>query len=268
MNTRKLIWISTMAVLAMAMLAAPTRAVEAPMGTMTLFDPEDTFINSLDIPTHPLAEYNYGGLYSCGACGGNVVRADIQKRPLLKFDLSGLHSGHVEITEATLRWRTTFRIGTVGSFAFHRLTEPWVEGTGGTTSINGDFQAGSVSWDAREEGAAVDDPTGQVDWATPGGTFDATPFHTANNVTTANQQAFTFNQDGLDVLTDWANNPANNHGFIILVSPDTFETAFYNSERAFSTDDERPRLDVTWIPEPASLSLLAAGLLIGARRRR
>ncbi len=75
--------------------------------------------------------------------------------------------------------------------------------------------------------------------------------------------------DVTDLVTQWLNGTYENQGFLILSQDAAAGTSrrFYNSEYT-SVPDRRPKLTLTYVPEPASLLALALGLPLAFMRRR
>ena len=270
-----------------ATLLAP--AVPALALSMVLYNPDDAFLNQYsDGGSFPLREHNFGATV-CGPCGGTVVRADYSavavssdsvKRPLMRFDLTQLPA-NVEITGAELWLRVSHNPGAGPDsnnqvvYFFHEVLESWVEGT--QTALNGGHQPGAVSWDARMEGAALGSPVGEVPWATPGGTFAATAFAGAGPFAVhGGGGVFSFDfapggtGNGVQVLQNWYDSPADNHGFTILIwlagsntDDRDLETAWYSSEATGIPDAARPQLEIFFdIVDPPPQTNFTTGVVL------
>lgn len=153
------------------------------------------------------------------------------------------------IVSATLKFvNLVSQSATRGSV--YRMLKPWAETT--TTGNN-------------------QDTTGPTPWATPGlgiGTdIAASPF-ISNQAFPAVSPLSIHAFDLTSELQFWLDNPASNYGVAFLAAVNSPEVSWGDVNRADASGTEKPRLEVTFVPEPSSVLLGGAGLLILLRRRR
>lgn len=132
------------------------------------------------------------------------------RRVLLRFDLSAVPAGAV-VDTVTLQMVVTMvppGFATPAPGYLHRVGASWVEGTSSAGGGGGAEEVGAVSWNAREHGV--------LDWSAPGGDF--APAASANTImpdSVGGTAVWTSPQMVADVQ-DWVDNPASNHGWILI----------------------------------------------------
>ena len=147
------------------------------------------------------------------------------RRALVQFDLSSL-PGSACVDSARLKLRLTAVQNAPRTFAVHRLTQSWTEGTGGPNT--------GVTWTRRD---AV------VGWTVPGGDFVS--------AATASTSTGTTN----DVFLQWDVTPdvaafiagtATNDGWLVKDANEGSGNEFRFASRETSTVANRPHLEITF----------------------
>lgn len=183
------------------------------------------------------------------------------RRGLLWFDIASELPAGVTIVDVIL----TMSQPPVGQPAaqrvdLFRLTAPWQEGgnstanppAGGAPATNG-----SATWRYSAFNT--------TEWTTPGGDFD--PLSRAFAMVHGDSIDTVHTWSSALLVTDvqnWLDNPGQNHGWIAIgvESANNLMRRFYSREAAGGpvvADDIRPALTITYIPQPASIGLLALG---------
>lgn len=161
------------------------------------------------------------------------------KRALIHFDLTSLPSD-VIITKATFEAYQTDNLYIVpNGFNIHAVTSSWTEG--------------NVTWNNQP---TFGDFLGNMD-----SKIDAIVSFQNNNLT--------------QIVSDWHTNTTTNYGLRFKLPDETLGTGHsgtwgdtFASRENVATNYIPPRLDIEYIPEPATLSLLALGGIALLRRRR
>jgi spore coat protein A len=166
------------------------------------------------------------------------------RRSLVRFDLGTIPAG-ATVQAATLTLYNE-EATNVADVTLHRVTESWGEGASLATG-NGDAGAppstGDATWIHRSYPA--------TNWVTAGGSFAATA-SAAASVTAAGSYAWNTPALAADVQA-FLDDPAANFGWIVRGK----ETGAGNALKSFDTRESadparRPRLEVTYVPPPAS----------------
>jgi hypothetical protein len=214
------------------------------------------------------------GIFS-GANGAGSPR-----RGLIAFDIAGNLPPGAYIQSAVLgMYLGNAPNSNPQNVELHRLAVNWGEGTAGSSSptVSGagngfDAGVGDATWNTPTSGSGA--------WTNPGATGD---FIAAASATTAVSgpvdTSFTWNSAGLlDDVRGWYTNSATNFGWLLFNAGEGSSQsvkAFYsrsatqNASGGTLNPEFRPRLIITYIPEPATITLFVlAGPLAILRRRR
>lgn len=170
-------------------------------------------------------ERNYGtaGLFWLSNSAG------VLHHGLLQFDLSDLPIG-AEVISATLDLNVTRTDAGVSIILnAHRVTQSWVQGSGGTSGLS---PADGATWDTYD---------GTNLWVTPGGDYDPTVMA---SVSIPDLLGGKYQLDISSLVEGWVQGQYLNYGLLLAVSSDTLKTHVSTSNTATAT--ERPRLTVTY----------------------
>ena len=167
-----------------------------------------------------------------GADGSLRVKAQAGslRRSLVQFNLSGIPATGC-VQTATLKMTLTSVGRSARSYAVHRLSSAWVEGTSASSS--------GVTWQRR---------TATVPWSLPGGDFATNATATASTATTAGSVV------QWDVTADvraFVGGTTNN-GWIVKDTAESANAEFVFGSRENGTVSKRPQLQVTVVPGPCS----------------
>ncbi|MCD4824315.1 MAG: DNRLRE domain-containing protein [Phycisphaerae bacterium] len=158
-------------------------------------------------------------------------------RSFIQFDLSGIPAGQT-IDSVTLSLYKYGHYGTVVVDAtLYQITESWDEST---LTYNDEPSYGSTAIASR---------------SMTGGETNGWKTWEDTNLTS--------------LVQDWYDGTTTNYGLVLRVQTNIGNSniAFYSSD--YTTDASlRPKLDVTYTPEPATMTLLLLGLPLALRRRR
>ena len=212
--------------------------------------------------------------------------ATTSKRALVGFDIAGNIPAGATIVSVQLGLTFGMAAGSGGTLGngdqtprqidLLRMTSDWIEGASGTgsTSIGGTGQgfaanAGAPTWNNRVHPSTP--------WSTAGGGGDFVGAVSASTVVgnPTTNAVFTWGSTASMVadVQAWLDNPSQNFGWILKANDESATQSF----RAFFTHnstnaDFRPTLNVTYVPEPSALALLASGALglacVALRARR
>ena len=189
------------------------------------------------------------------------------RRGLLEFDLTSIPAGAF-ITGASL----TLTLDSGGNtssptIAVHRVNTEWGEGSVSTGGGNGAAaNAGDATWNSSQHTIST--------WTTPGGDYNATA--SATQTVAGNTQFSTFTWDSSTnpaLLADvqaWFLDAASNHGWELINSLEGNNQSVKGFFSREATAANRPSLSITYVPEPAMLSLVAgaAPIVLACRRRK
>jgi len=245
---------------------ASATVIQLQDGTNGYDGTEDTFLerNSNNSPDL-IRDQNFGGAPFLRTFNRSARDA----ATVIRFDLSPLLEA-VEINSARLIMTTEnqdFSSNPDNTIELFRVSNPdadWVVGTS-----NGAMEPGAATHDEKQQGIAG--------WSQ--GSLDAKTLFVGTNglLSSINSMAAdnaqnTFDLGGdLSFLIDWAKDPSENAGFMLVSRQgDAYliNNAFHSSEA--STVAFRPilEIDFTPVPEPGSAVLLLLSLPLVARRRR
>src|SRR4029079_6670684 len=189
------------------------------------------------------------------------------RRGLIQFDVAGGLPAGVTIVDASLTLTLEMaNNATARSISLFRLNSDWGEGTAGAGTLTG---GGSPAADG--DATWTEAKHNQVNW-TAGGDITTPASATLSVAGSTVGTAYTWTSAGLlNDVKDWYANPATNFGWD-LVNADEGITqsvkAFYSREYTVNTA-LRPKLTITYVPEPTAIILaLSASPLFLLRRAR
>ena len=171
------------------------------------------------------------------------------RRTLVHFDLSALPDAAV-ITQASLSLRLSLQVSQDYSMSAHKVTASWGEGNSNAGSQGGAGTTPSTNdatWHHRFYST-----TSPTLWTNPGGDFIATASATRviGNFLSEPTQAWT----GAGLLNDvqsWIDQPAENHGWILLGEEVEAYSAQRFDSREAATAQNRPKLVLSYLAAPA-----------------
>jgi glucose/arabinose dehydrogenase len=195
-----------------------------------------------------------------GKVGSTQLGAEKLRRALVKFDLSSIPQEAI-IDSVTL----TFEINQVpmttpggGIASLHRVTSSWGEGS---THANGNEGQGGAA--ANDDATWIHRFFPGTNWVTVGGDFAGTASATEGYGLTLETLTFDSTAALRSDVKAWVNNPASNHGWILLGN----ESLPYSARRVYSRESvafEVPTLTVDYtVPSPTDnldLTEIASGL--------
>ncbi|MCK4456736.1 MAG: DNRLRE domain-containing protein, partial [Thermoplasmata archaeon] len=166
-----------------------------------------------------------------GASVGLVVESSDPQRILVQFDLLALQ-GLGLITQAQLRLNLeSAESDNPVNVSAHQVMSSWVEGTG-----DGNPTGDGVTWETRD---------GVINWATPGGDFNATAEFVLTDVT---NQTINHWWDITALVNDWHLGTRTNYGVLLMAEDALYLLSGkqFNSKE-FSSPGRRPRLRVDYV---------------------
>jgi hypothetical protein len=208
---------------------------------------------------------------SAGGQNGIFVGANNSANParrgLIQFDVAGGLPAGVTIVDASLTLALEMaNNATARQISLYRLNSEWGEGTAGAGTLGGGGSPandGDATWTEAKHN--------QVNW-TGGGDFTASASATLSVAGSAAGTTYTWTSASLlNDVKDWYANPATNFGWDIISADEAVAQSvkvFYSRE--FSTASVRPKLTITYVPEPTAivLALLASPVLLLRRERK
>jgi hypothetical protein len=190
------------------------------------------------------------------------------RRGLVQFDVAGGLPAGVTIVDASLTLTLEMaNNATARAISLYRLNTAWGEGTAGAGMLSGGgFTAadGDATWSEAKHN--------QVNW-TAGGDIITPASATLSVAGSTVGTTYTWSSAGLlSDVKDWYANPATNFGWDLVNSDEGITQSvkvFYSKE--FTTNTSlRPKLTITYVPEPTAivLALVASPLLLLRRGRK
>jgi hypothetical protein len=174
-----------------------------------------------------------------GPTGGNAIR-----RALLEFDVaSAVPAGStVDSVNLTMNMDTTVAGST--SVELRRVTAEWGEGASNALLEEGEGAAAAAG-DATWLHTFFNTST----WAAAGGDFSGT---VSSSVSVGNPGSYTWSTSAQLVadVQDWLDNPADNHGWIVIGNEASPSTAKRFLSREHPTVANRPELVIDFTPPP------------------
>jgi len=178
-----------------------------------------------------------------------------QMQSFVQFDVSAIPPAQ-DVEHAELRLynhQTTWAGRADCTVAVFSITEPWIEGNGGTD----------------------DDPPGELVWnnkpANGPSALDEILFHgdgTGSGASTSITPQEWRSWDVTEAVAAWHEGTAPNYGLLLTKGATGGDLHVHFRSKDYSGGEFAPMLVVTYVPEPASLSLLGLGALGLLRRRR
>lgn len=196
--------------------------------------------------------------------GSNNAAGPPSRRGLVQFNLSSIPAGST-ITGATLTmYLEMANNATARTIDLHRLNVGWGEGTAGAGQLNGaGFAAatGDATWTEAMHSV--------TNWPA-GGDFQSAVSASASISGTTVGAPFSWTSATLlSDVQSWYANASSNHGWEMISNGEgtggSVKT-FYTKE--FTDVTLRPVLSITYVPEPATLGLLALAVPVYASLRR
>ena len=215
--------------------------------------------------------YNNGNNGGANYIYANQTTTWEERRALIGFDLSSLTGQGLTVNSTTLKLASMAGASpdnvNVSFYPVAAANAGWVQGTNG--SVVFPANAGESTWNHKIHPNT--NWAGSPGLSTPGTDYINTPAATGvYNPTTTDGTIISFALTP-SVVQSWIDTPANNAGLLLLTDNDSTNgyyrfAQYYSSE---ATANLRPvlELEVTAVPEPASLGLLAVGGLLMSRRR-
>jgi hypothetical protein len=168
-----------------------------------------------------------------------TTKTNAKRRGLLVFDIAGSIPSGSTITSAVLTMTVSNTIAGPESVTLHRVTSAWGEGTSNAGASNDGDGATSTPNDATWIHTLF--PNSR--WITPGGDFDAAPDGQAS---VASSTGVWQSPAMTTRVQQWLDNPATNHGWIV-VGPETRPTTAKRFDsREHPTAALWPTLTVTY----------------------
>jgi len=198
-----------------------------------------------------------------------VLASGTTRRALIRFDLSSIPAGS-RVVSASLDFFVV-RARDEHNTSLHRVLAAWGEGAsnGGDAGVGAPAQPGDATWSHRVWPGTP--------WSQRGGDFVATV--SAVRSVGFGPASYTFNSTPALVadVQGWLQNPASNHGWILIGDDQGNQNAKRLASRQSGNASARPTL-VLGVPPaeadngdiplpPWALALLAAGLAAGLARR-
>lgn len=195
-----------------------------------------------------------GDLYVGRTKAGGVRRA------LVQFDILGNVPAGASIDSISVSFvQTQINGGATGNFELHRLNQAWGEGTAAGAGQGATAGAGDATWSSAANGSTL--------WATAGGDFAATSGTTTFS-TPLTAYVFASSAGLVADVQNWLDTPSSNFGWLLRAADEVNNTARELGSRSSSTQAPSLVINFTPVPEPTTVSLFGAMLLLGCGSRR
>lgn len=185
-----------------------------------------------------------GGNFSFYAGRAGTLTAWPVRRGLVAFDTSSIPPGST-ITNVQLRLYMSMTSSGAKTFAAHRVTTGWNEGsTVGASGNGGAAAVGDVTW--------FHTFWNNQFWSAPGGDYAPT----ASASVSVNAIAYYTWGSTAQMVADvqgWVNTPSSSHGWILIGPEQTGQKSAKQFEARESLVQYRPRLTVTYTPPAPSV---------------
>ena len=196
-------------------------ATPTPTASPALPPPVSTTVTLAPSQDTTLFETSTGNLSS--GSGGHLFAGktgqDLRRRALVQFDVAGAVPAGATITRVTLTLNMTRTVARATDVSLHRVDASWGEGGSPAGPRGGGEGAASQSGDATWVHRSFD----AVQWATPGGDFDAAA--SATSPVDANG-VYSWESDGMGAdVQGWLNDPATNNGWLLMGDESRSRTA-------------------------------------------
>jgi hypothetical protein len=191
------------------------------------------------------------------------------RRGLMQFDVAGGLPAGVTIVDASLTLTLEMaNNATARQISLYRLGSEWGEGTAGAGTLGGGGSPvadGDATWTEAKHN--------QVNWTAGGDIITpATASASLSVVGSTANTTYTWTSAGLlNDVKDWYANPSTNFGWDLVNADEGITQSvkvFYSKEYTTNTAF-RPKLTITYVPEPTAmvLALLSSPLFLLRRRR-
>ena len=164
-----------------------------------------------------------------------------RRRALVAFDVASQIPPGSQVTRVELTIQVSFGLSGTQSFALHRVTADWGQGTSNAGSSNDgggvQSQNGDATWIHRFRPAQL--------WTTAGGDFAATADATAQ----ANFEALVWQSSPALIarVQGWLDQPSTNFGWIVIGKESEARTAKRFDSREVASATSRPTLTIEYI---------------------
>jgi hypothetical protein len=213
-----------------SVLLASWLATTAPADEVTLVAARDNTL--FEDATGSLSDGS-GSVLFAGNTGQGLGR-----RALVRFDVAAAVPAGRRIEQVTLTLHVSNAPNaTMQDFGLHRVLETWGEGASSTTSGGGAPAAdGDATW--------IDRFWPAQPWSTPGGSFQALPSATR---LVGDVGFYGWSDPAMTVdVQAWMDDPASNHGWLILGDEVTLNTSRRFDSRENPVPESRPSLLVRY----------------------
>lgn len=189
-----------------------------------------------------------------------TTSSSFARRGLLYFNVATIPAGST-ITRVEVRLHASRVASSFGeTVRIHRSLASWGEGASDAESQEGggaQAEPGDATWVHRFYSTTP--------WASMGGDFAPTS-SASRTVGATGSYTWASTAALISDVQTWVNNPAANFGWVILGNESTPRTAKRFDTRENTSASFRPTVTIEYIPEPGSLALLTAALLLLRRR--